>query len=54
MTRRFQTALVHIGRLEERLVRATGKPAPARPKELDPDWGVDDEHDDPPKAVTAS
>lgn len=54
LTRRLQTALLHIGRLEEKLVTATGKKAPARPKELEADWGIEDEHDDPPKAVTAS
>lgn len=46
-TRQFQVALRHVGRLEDHLARVNKEP-PARPAELDPDWGLEDEEDDGP------
>lgn len=46
-TRQFQVALIHLGRLEDHLARG-GKEPPARPPELDPDWGLEPDEDGPP------
>lgn len=48
-SKRFQVALLHIGRLEDHLVAHKVR-VPTRPKELDPDWGLlEDEAPEPPK-----